>query len=306
MKNNEYVLSYVLHSLFQKKSGIETPQKPMAHSWDYEIDVHDFEEEKKKFDLAKETYDYDTKLEILKNWYERYASSSTLTSQKLTKNLHQLIRDTQRDIRKREEFYQLIARFHLAHQHKDIKQQIDTLQKIYHKIGTFIYRDIYRRKKWLATKQKLPSAFFPIKGGTPRMRAELCMHIARRLSKLYKENPELASQYKENPYEWEQHAKDWEAETSVCYQNRCRAMDHSSNPDKADFPPLGQDAFETGGLYSPEAFSQRIQDLQEKLAQEKNKDKEEPHIIENGTYNGMPSIFSQEMLDAMINKTTRD
>ena len=57
MKNNEYVLSYVLHSLFQKKSGIETPQKPMAHSWDYEIDVHDFEEEKKKFDLAKETYE---------------------------------------------------------------------------------------------------------------------------------------------------------------------------------------------------------------------------------------------------------
>ena len=305
MEYNEHVLSYILHSLPGKKSDIETPQKPMAHSWDYEIDVHNFNEEKKKFDLAKETYDYDTKLEILKNWYERYASSSTLTSQKLTKNLHQLIRDTQRDIRKREEFYQLIARFHLAHQHKDIKQEIDALQKVYHKIGTFIYRDVYRRKKWLATKQMLSSASFPIKGGTPRMRAELSLHIARRLSKLYKENPELASQYKENPYEWEQHAKDWEAETSVCYQNRCRAIDQSSHSG-GDFPPFGQDVLEAGGLYGPETFSKRIQDLQNQLAQEKNKDKEEPHIIENGTYNGMPSIFSQEVLNNMINKHDRD
>ncbi len=307
MAFNEITLSYILHSLPGDKSDIQTPQKPLAFSWDYERDVHNFKEEKKQFDLAKKTYDYNKKLEFLERWRDRYNQNDTPTGQRLLKNLDILIKNTKKDIQKREDFYQLIAHFHIAHQNKDIKQEIDALQEIYKKADTFIYRDAYRRKKWLLDhRQNLPFSSYPIKGGTARMRAELSLHIARRLSKLYKENFELASQYKENPYEWQQHSKDWEDEASRQYQNSCRAIEHSSNPNANDYKPFGQDAFESGGLYGPEVFSKRIEKILSESLAEKNEDETESPKPENGTYNGMPSLFSQEMLNEMIDKHFRD
>lgn len=310
MEYSENVLSYILDQLSNNRSQKtgNVSHEPAAFSWAYTVEKKDFDKEHEQFKSAKNEFDFEIELEILSTWRDRYSKEESPTAKKLTQRLNTLIKNVQKKIKNKEEFHQLVAGLHQARKNNDIGKEIQCFTKIYNSMGEHVYSDVYAYKKELTTQTNNPVYRHQyIKGGSPRIHAELSRCIALHLSALYGKNAHIASRYGANPYEWKSRAEDWKETAYQQYKKLSEALGRSFYQDAKDFAPFRQDPFIIGGLYGPETVQQENQNTplsKEEKTQETNTLENTPSPTP-GIHNGMPSVFSQEVLDFMVNKHTR-
>ncbi|HCU59226.1 MAG TPA: hypothetical protein DIC64_04510 [Alphaproteobacteria bacterium] len=188
--------------------------------------------------LQRYEFDYESQIGIFKSMKEQYCSSEnpSRTEKNLSLLLTKRIYQAKQKQKKKDEFHNLIIRFHHP---KNVKDKIKTALNLYKKVGEYILGDI-------------PSN---IKGGRPRVYAEFKRDTAEILSQLYSQNALNAEQFGSNEKDFKNASLDWEAQRKRQQEIMNNILEKFSiyTEHQAGHPFGPQGAFAKGGLYGPDS-----------------------------------------------------
>ena len=187
--------------------------------------------------LQRCEFDYNAQIDVFKMMKEQYCSSENKSpkEKQLSFLLTQRIYQATQKQKKKDNFHNLLTRFYHP---KDLKDKIKTATSLYKQVGEHILSD-------------LPSN---IKGGRPRVYAELKRDIAKILSELYSQNALNAKQFGSNEKDFRSAASDWEAEKEKQQDIITKALELSTYTAHQAGHPFGLNgAFEAGGVYGPDS-----------------------------------------------------
>jgi len=187
--------------------------------------------------LQRCEFDYHAQIDIFKTMKKMYCQSENPAVK--TKQLSLLLTDricqAKKKQKKKDDFHDLVFRFYHP---KDAKDKIKTATALYKKVGEHILGD-------------LPPY---IKGGRPRVYAELKSELAGILNELYLQNAVNAQQFGSQEKDFRSAAADCQAAKQTQEKIIAKALDLSTYTEHQAGHPFGpQGAFSKGGIYGPDS-----------------------------------------------------